>query len=445
MKLTQFFAVIAVVLLTTALGFANDLFPTRTIGLNARLNSPYISSLGGVAYLHVSVTTPNIGVAKRRPMNISVVLDRSGSMASEGKIDYAKRALNSLIDQLTNDDILSIVIYDDYIDVLRPAAPVRNKWEVKRLVESVYARGATNLGGGMMEGFRQVEQYVSKEFVNRVVLLSDGLANEGIVDPYQLNKIAKQYRSKSITITTMGVGLDYNENLMVGLANNGGGNYYFIESPNTLASILRKEFNMLSSIVAQNAVLELSLGKGVHLKDIIGCEYRPENALYLVPIGDLYANETREFTLELVIPPGRRSFTAASGVLRYKTEFAGLRRQPEFDVTIHYTDDYVIIEKNRDMETQAKADIAVSTRRVEKAMEAVDEGRMDDAAKELRDAKSVLMASPAASADGAGAGYLLQQAGELDKYEQLLKDSTDTRRAKKAIQYENYRNQRNKK
>ncbi|HEY5615442.1 MAG TPA: hypothetical protein VIL52_05420, partial [Bacteroidota bacterium] len=105
----------------------------------------------------------------------------------------------------------------------------------------------------------------------------------------------------------------------------------------------------------------------------------------------------------------------------------------------------VVIEKNRDMEAQSKADIAVSTRRVEHAMQAVDEGRMDDAANELREAKSMLMASPAASAQGAASGDLRRQATELDKFEQLLKDSSDTKRAKKAIQYQNYQTQKNKK
>ena len=174
----SFGAVVAIVIVLLALGAesaAGELFPGRlrgnTIGLEGRLNSPYISSNGGTVFLHLAVTTPNIGSTRRRPMNISVVLDRSGSMGSEGKIDYAKRALNSLIDQLTAEDILSIVIYDDQIDVLRPAGPVRDKRELKRLVESVYARGSTNLGGGMVEGFRQVECYVSREFVNRVVLL----------------------------------------------------------------------------------------------------------------------------------------------------------------------------------------------------------------------------------------------------------------------------------
>lgn len=443
----KFAAVVAFVALFTvqeAHGATIDFFPKHSIALDAKLNCPYISSSGGTMYLHLAITTADIGTVRRRPLNLSVVLDRSGSMAGEGKIDYAKRALNTLIDQLSGEDILSIVIYDDRVDVLREASPVRDKWELKRLIESVSPRGSTNLGGGMIEGFRQVEHNVSREYVNRVILLSDGLANQGITDPRELNRIARRYRAKSIVLTTMGVGLDYNENLMVGLAESGGGNYYFIESANSLASILRREFNMMSSIVAQNAVIEMTLGRGVRVNDVIGCEFRPERERYVIPVGDLYSNDRREFTVELQIPPGSGSITVATGTLRYETRYVAMREYPAFNVRAHYTDDIVIIEKNRDMETQAKVDVAVSTRKVERAMQAVDEGRTEDAAKELREARSMIMASPAALAAGAAAGELRQQADKLDSFQRLLKDSSDSRRAKKAIQYENYKTQKNK-
>jgi len=128
-----------------------------------------------------------------------------------------------------------------------------------RLINRVSPRGSTNLGGGMIEGYRQVERFASKEFTNRVILLSDGLANQGITDPRQLNSIARRNRIHSISLTTMGVGLDYNENLMVGLAEYGGGSYYFIEHPRSIAHILNKEFNSLSSILA-SFVLGVALG-----------------------------------------------------------------------------------------------------------------------------------------------------------------------------------------
>src|SRR5712692_9897599 len=277
------------------------------IALGGRLNYPYVSSSGGKAYLQLTVTSSDFRLPERRPMNISVVLDRSGSMADQGKIEYAKKALYDLIDQLSSKDILSIVIYDDVIEVLSKAQNVRNKTALKRLIERIEPRGSTNLGGGMVEGFRQVERNLDREYVNRVILLSDGLANQGITDPGELDRIARRYRSKSISLTTMGVGLDYNENLMVGLAESGGGNYYFIESPNSLVAMIQKELNTLSCIVAQNSSIELTLGRGVRVIDVIGCDDRLESATYVIPVGDVYANDRREFTVELEIPEGRGS------------------------------------------------------------------------------------------------------------------------------------------
>ncbi|MBI4429910.1 MAG: VWA domain-containing protein [Ignavibacteriales bacterium] len=414
----------------------------RGIQLEASLNCPYISHRGGTVFLQLSISTPEIGTSKRRPMNLAVVLDRSGSMDDEAKIEYARKTLFSLIDQLTSEDIFSLVIYDDVIEVLKKAGRVGNKKELRRLVQRVQPRGSTNLGGGMVEGFRQAQKFASKEYVNRVILLSDGLANTGITDDRELNRIARRYRSQSISLTTMGVGLDYNENLMMGLAEHGGGNYYFIESPNGLASIMSKEFNLMAKVVAHNAFIEFTPGKGVEVRDVIGCEFGKERWTFTIPVGDLYSNDRREFTVELLVPPGFEPLVVASGMLRFGTEYGWLRTSPSFSTTIRYTRDVVVIEKNRDMETQAKADIAVSTRKVERAMEALDAGNNEEAAREIGEARQIILSSPAA-ASGAGAAILGEQAGKLRMYQNSLKDSLhDTRRAKKAIQFDNYKTQK---
>jgi len=230
----RFAAILAVLLLTGLNTFAMSFHaPSPVFTLNGKLNCPVISERGGTAYLQLTLTTPNIISEKRRkPMNLSVVIDRSGSMSDQRKMEYAKKAFVSLVDQLQSNDILSIVIYDDVVEVIRCAQKIGNdKQSIKRLIDEVYPRGSTNLGGGLVEGLRQSEKYAGKEFVNRVVLLSDGLANVGITDPVELNRIAKRYRNKSISVTAMGVGLDYNENLMMGISESGGGNYYFIEHP----------------------------------------------------------------------------------------------------------------------------------------------------------------------------------------------------------------------
>lgn len=434
-------SIVGLVATTKAMSFPDK---EPRITLDGKLNCPYISSSGGTAYLHIFLNTSDVERKERnrRPMNLAVVLDRSGSMADERKIDYAKQALNKLIDQLHSDDIFSLVVYDDVVDVLRYAERVGGgKSNLKRLVSDIYPRNSTNLGGGMIEGFRQVERHRGREYVNRVILLSDGLANQGITDPRELNRIARSHRNESISLTTMGVGLDYNENLMVGLSESGGGNYYFIESPSQLASIMSKEFNSVSSVVAQNAYIELKLGRGVRVLDVIGCETSNDRDVVKIPVGDIYANDSREFTVELSIPEGSGTVTVASGTLR--CECSSVAARPSFTTKITYTRDVAVIEKNRDLNIQGKADIAVSTRSVDKAMKALDEGRGAEAKQELNAARAAIMASPAASGQGAVSAEVQAQADRLESFNHSL-EKDDARKAKKAIQYENYRVQKKK-
>ena len=441
----RFTVILAVLLLTGLNTFAMSFHaPSPVFTLNGKLNCPVISERGGTAYLQLTLTTPNIiSEKKRKRMNLSVVIDRSGSMSDQRKMEYAKKAFVSLVDQLQSNDILSIVIYDDVVEVIRRAQKIGNdKQSIKRLIDEVYPRGSTNLGGGLVEGLRQSEKYAGKEFVNRVVLLSDGLANVGITDPVELNRIAKRYRDKSISITAMGVGLDYNENLMMGLSESGGGNYYFIEHPHSLAAIIRQEFDMVSSVVAQNGAIYLTLGDNVHVQDVVGCEFKNENARYIIPIGDLYANETREFTVELSIPAGTGNRIVASGELRYESENI-IASFPHFSAKVTYTKDFAEIEKNRDISTQAKADIAVSTRKVEQAMQAMDNGDQAAAEMHLNEAKDLMSTSPAASAAGASGESVRSQLGKIESYQKSAKED-DSQKAKKSIQYENYKTRKNK-
>jgi len=419
--------------------------PTPAFTLNGRLNCPVISEKGGTAYLQLTVTAPSIvAETKRKPMNLSVVIDRSGSMSDQQKMEFAKKAFASLIDQLHPDDLLSLVIYDDVVDVIRRAKKVgTDKYSIKRMLDEVFPRGSTNLGGGLVEGLKQAERFADKEYINRVVLLSDGLANVGVTEPAELNRIARKYRNHSISVTTMGVGLDYNENLMMGLSESGGGNYYFIEHPNSLASIIRQEFDMVSSVLAQNAAIYIDLGDNVHVNDVVGCEFRNESEKYIIPIGDLYAGETREFTVELSIPEGTGKRSVAAGELRYESATI-IASFPKFSAGVTYTKDFAEVEKNRDISTQAKADIAVSARKVEQAMQAMDDGDKAAAELQLNEAKDLISNSPAVSAAGAGGESVRSQLSKIESYQKTAKEETDARKAKKSIQYDNYKTRKNK-
>jgi len=420
--------------------------PEAMITLDGRLNSPYISPNGGSVFLNITLSATDQRRLERRPMNIAVVLDRSGSMEDEGKMGHARAALHALIEKLDSEDIFSLVIYDNVVDVLWEAQRVgKGKNELRRIVDRVYPRGSTNLGGGMVEGFKQAGRFAGREYINRVILISDGLANQGITDPVELARIARTYRSRSISLTTIGMGLDYNENLMLSLSESGGGNYYFVERSQGMAGLLEKEFGSMSSVLAQNASIEISPGRGVHVRDVIGCEFRIDRDRHVIYVGDLYANETREFTVELVVPEGTGSRVVARGALNFESGNVRIDRVRPFEVQVRYSRDVAVIERNRDLKTQARVDIALSTKKVEEAMKALDEGKEADASMRLQEARSMILASPATAAGGAASEALSDQAGRLEEFKKKLEANKDNvARAKKQIQYENYRQQKNK-
>lgn len=209
-------------------------------------------------FLYATLKAGKAPTAQERvPLNISLVVDRSGSMQGD-KLNYVKKAVDFVIDNLNSNDYLSIVQYDNEVDVVSASASVSNKSDLHRKVSAIQARGMTNLSGGMLEGYTQVKNTQQSGFVNRTLLLSDGLANQGITDPQKLQQIAqKKFREQGIALSTFGVGADFNESLMTQLSEFGGANYYFIEKPDQIPQIFAQELEGLLSVVAQNTKLSL--------------------------------------------------------------------------------------------------------------------------------------------------------------------------------------------
>jgi len=408
------------------------------IEIRGSANCPVVPAGGGPVYLELLVRTDDIRRPERRPVNLSVVLDRSGSMGSQQKIENARAAVRALIDQLQRGDFFSLVIYDEEVEVVCPSARVRNRERLRRIVDEISPRGWTNLGGGLIEGIREAERHAREDYVNRVILLSDGLANRGITDPARLGKLTARAARHGISLTTMGVGWDFNENLMVSLAEEGGGNYYFIESPRDLASVFRKEFDLMGDVVASAAVIELRLDIDVRVRDVIGYSFDHNGDRCSIPIGDLVAGEERSIIVELELPAGKgRKRLAAGSVSAGRSA-----RSSSFTTSVAYAEDLARVEQERDLNVQARADVALSTRQVEEAMAALDDGDEAEAQARLEAAQSSLERSAAVAAPGAAGELLQDQKDKLEDYKRSV--SEEGRRAKKAIHYDNYRTQKKK-
>ena len=231
--------------------------------------------------------------SSRVPLNISLVLDRSGSMGGD-KIEYAKKAASFVVQQLNDRDILSVVNYDDEIELTSGSQPVKNKEVILQKIDALTARGSTNLTGGMLEGYRQAEITRKDGYVNRVLLLTDGLANEGIVEPQQIKKLVEsRYNDKGIALSTFGLGADYNEDLLTLLAEVGRANYYFIESADKIPAIFASELKGLLTVVAQNALVQVKFPNNLQCVDVFGYPYEIAGSSVKVKFNDVFSGDQK--------------------------------------------------------------------------------------------------------------------------------------------------------
>ena len=231
--------------------------------------------------------------AKRIPLNISIVVDRSGSMQGI-KMGYAKKAAKNIVDQLKSEDVVSIVIYDNDVDTIQPPVNVIEKEKIKAKIDAIVPRASTNLWGGTEQGYQFVRRNFKPGYINRVLLISDGLANTGLTDSTLIRiKVQKYKDDEGISLSTFGVGLDYNETLMTDMAETGAGNYYFIDAPDKMISIFNNELNGLLNVAAQNAEIKIRLPKGIAIQKSYPLKFQQKGDEIIVKLRDLSSEEIK--------------------------------------------------------------------------------------------------------------------------------------------------------
>lgn len=352
-------------------------------------------------------------VQQRAPVNVSLVLDRSGSMSGQ-KIEQAREAAITALDYLNTQDIVSIVSYDDYIDVLVPATKVSDKGNIAEAIRRLDARGSTALYAGVSKGADEVRKFLDKNHPNRIILLSDGIANVGPSSPQDLAHLGRQLISEGISVTTLGLGLGYNEDLMTQLASNSDGNHAFIENATDLATIFGKEFGDLLSIVAQNVEITIDCNEGIRPIRLLGREGNIQGQRVTTYLNQLYGDQEKYILLEVEVPA-----TAAETqrtIAQVGVSYTNVSTQrPEKVNTVssaHFS------KSDKDVHSSVNKEVMISTVEqiaVEKNKEAVklrDEGRIREAEESLK----------------GNAQYLEEKAKEYDS-QRLREQSEDNKTA----------------
>lgn len=239
--------------------------------LNTELSHPKLVKDQKInAYVKVALTGLELD-RDRPPLNVALVIDRSGSMSGQ-RIYHAQQAAEMAIKMLKPNDIISLVSYNNEAQVLLPATKVGDGSMALKLIKQLHATGGTALYAGTQLGGEEVIKFIEKDNVNRVILLSDGMANVGPSSPSDLAKLGMKLAGKGIAVSTIGLGLGYNEDLMARLADSSDGNHSFVEHAHQLANVMSLELNDASAVVAQDVKVNMEFAKGIRPVRALGRE-----------------------------------------------------------------------------------------------------------------------------------------------------------------------------
>jgi Ca-activated chloride channel family protein len=258
----------------------------------------------------------------RAPLNLALILDRSGSMQGD-KLRYVQQAACHVLDMLDERDRIAVVAYDDQVTLLAPSQPIsaHMRDELKRKINQLRPGGWTDLSGGWLEGCREVADRLTVDGIHRALLLTDGLANRGITDIEELTHHARELRRRGVATSTFGVGLDFNEQLLEALAEQGGGHFYYIERPDQIPDVFRRELGELLTVVAREAFLSITIPSGVAVELLGDLPHERTGERLRIFLGDLCAGERRALYTRVLTPPDA---PGTSVVLRGELGYADL-------------------------------------------------------------------------------------------------------------------------
>ena len=254
--------------------------------------------------------TTAVNSVEARNVDMVIILDRSGSMKGR-KINDARQAVLKLLSNLTSKDRFALVTYSDGVQIASGLLNVNdiNRQRMESAVNGVRVGGGTNLGAGLQAGIDILRTSNRSTNTAKVILISDGLANKGITDNQALSGIAAVAVEKEFTVSTVGVGAEFNEYLMTAIADQGTGSYYYLENPAAFAEVFQQEFHNARASIINNLKIQIPLKDGITLADAAGYPINHKDGQAVFHPGSLHSGQTRKLYLTLRVPTNsKRNF-----------------------------------------------------------------------------------------------------------------------------------------
>lgn len=312
-----------------------------------------------------SETFGGVVSGSRTPMNLCLVIDRSGSMEGQ-PLEFVKQACSHVVDLLSPHDILSIVTFEEMVEVLMPPQAVSNKDMVKAGISRLQAGNTTNLFDGISLAMQQITQYIETNRATRMIILTDGGPTAGIKDYTALVNHAGELRQRGISVTFLGFGPDYNEELLAGMAKRAGGNYYFIPQPQLIPEIFRAELEKLMTTVTRNMSLELKLARWVQMR---GPQQASDGATVNVPLADMERGSIIQQVIDLEFPNHPLGhYRVVGGKLSYEDLLTGTHKTVDIDFEIEFSGDQARYSAPVNPRVGQAAQIVASSKAIEKTV-----------------------------------------------------------------------------
>jgi hypothetical protein len=262
------------------------------------------------------------------PLNVALVLDRSGSM-NGAPFDNMLTAAATFVDSFRDGDRMSIVVFSDGVfEALPPVAiNAATRADAKARIAALGNGGGTHLSGGYLGGLFEIFAHFNEWNVNQAILFSDGVPNEGITSSDQLFAIAARAAEHGVGTTTIGFGHLHDELLMQGLADAGGGTYHYVGSPADIAAIFQREASAILRTAVRGTWAIVNLPPGYDVEDVIGWDYFIFGQQLYVFVGAVPHQEERFAVIKM------KPAQVRPGTLAVSVSYSDVTRRGKFALT----------------------------------------------------------------------------------------------------------------
>ena len=389
------------------------------------------------ALVRIAVSAAEMPKKNRIPqVNLSIALDNSSSMRGGNKIENAIQAAKNAVDLLSDGDFFSLVTYNSSANVLIPVTQINTatRREIHQALDSVRPMGTTALFAGVSLSASELRKNIGRAgTVNRLILLSDGQANVGPSSAVELGRLGAALVKEGISVSTVGVGSDYNEDLMTALAQNSDGNFYFVENSSQLSLILEKELGSALSVAAQGIKIRITCPPGIRPRGILGHQCQINGQTIEINFNQLYAGHDKILILQLDVPPrpNGQSAPLADIKVEYKPNGSDRINAVSHGVTVAFSGDTAAQTASLNKDVSASVVLQKSAAIRREALKAADSGDYATSVKTLDKAKQLLEENAAVTGNAdvkRDVDQLQQEQKKLEKAQSAPSSYNQTRK-----------------